>query len=321
MVFKQSLSALGRAGTGPGEIAAMAETTQTDSLVQVHWLIDHLTTPHVRIIDVRGAVRHVPQADGSDLVVYEGLRSEYDRGHIPGAVFVDWTTDITDPDDAVPVQVASAERLSALFGSLGLTPDDHVVVYDEAGASIATRLWWVFTYAGHQRVSLLDGGIAAWQAAGFPVTTEVPTFEPTVYPVRVRPELRRTAEETLAVSQAKSAVLIDARAAQYYRGEVVRSGRAGHIPGAVNVPSTSLFKPEGGLRSDEELRAILAAAGVDEETPVVAYCGGGVTATSVLFALDRLGHRNWSNYDGSWNEWGPRQDLPAASALGVSPRG
>lgn len=298
----------------------MSAEDRVDSLVTPAWLADHLDSPSVRILDVRGFVRHVPQPDGTEQIVYEGARPDYDAGHIPGALFVDWTTDITDPDDPVPVQVAPATRLAAFFGALGLRAEDHVVVYDQAGASLATRLWWVLLYAGHERVSLLDGGFDAWNAEGRPVTTEAPRFAPTAFPVRVRPELRRTAADALAASQTGSARLVDARAAHYYRGEIVRSGRAGHIPGAANLPSASLFKPEGGLRSDDELKALITAAGIDGDTPVIAYCGGGVTATSVLFALHRLGHTNWANYDGSWNEWGPRVDLPAESDPGVTPR-
>lgn len=292
----------------------MTGSTITASLVTTTWLADHLDSPNLRVLDVRGAVHHVTQPDGTMDVTYVGLRNDYDAGHIPGALFVDWTTDIVDTADPVPVQVADAAKLSALFGRLGLTPATHVVIYDQTGSTMATRLWWVLTYAGHTQISLLDGGYKRWTAEARPTTTVVPSPTTTDYPVTLRQSLRTTAEETHQASQERSALLIDARPPDQWRGDVVRSGRAGHIPGAVSLYSGRLFKPEGGFRSDEELKEALAAAGVTPDTPVIAYCGGGVAATGVLFALARTGHHNWANFDGSWNEWGPRAELPAETA-------
>jgi thiosulfate/3-mercaptopyruvate sulfurtransferase len=227
---------------------------------------------------------------------------------------VDWTRDITDPDDPVPAQVAQPERFAELMGSLGIGGDTHVVVYDHAGGQFATRLWWALTYYGHDRVSVLDGGWNRWTAEGRPTTSEVPDLRPATFTPARRPGWRKEAGEVLAASE-RGAFLLDARDEGQYTGAVARGeGRAGRLPGAKHLHSESLFDPESGtFRSDEELAGMLREAGVpeDREASVVAYCNGGVAATVPLFALHRRGYTNLSNYDGSWNEWGMREDLPA----------
>ncbi len=285
--------------------------TKTDSLVSTEWLKAHLNDPGVRVVDVRGYVHHIDDGKGNMVVEYAAAPDEYAAAHIPGALFVDWTTDITDPDDPVPIQVAPPERFAALGSRLGIDDTTHIVIYDHQGTTLATRLWWVFTYYGHDRVSVLNGGWKKWAAESRPTTTDLPTVAPTTFTPQPRAAMRTTIDEVARISDARSALLIDARPADQYAGAVVRSGRAGHIPGAVSLPATALIDPQTGTwRSDEELSALLAQAGVTEDAPTVAYCGGGVAATGVLFALHRTGHRNWANYDGSWNEWGPRTDLP-----------
>src|SRR5918997_6690291 len=285
-----------------------------DSLVSTAWLEEHLKDPEIRVVDIRGYVKKKDLGGGRQEAEYLAARDEYDKAHLPGAVYVDWTRDITDPDDPVPAQVAPPGRFAALVGSLGIGDDAHVVAYDHAGGQFATRLWWALTYYGHDRVSILDGGFKKWTAEGLPTTSEVPDPEPATFTPEPRPGWRKEAEEVLAASEG-GALVLDARDRGQYTGEVARGeGRAGRIPGAAHLHSESLFDPEKGtFLSDEELDERLREAGVpeDREAPVVAYCNGGVAATVPLFVLHRLGHRNLANYDGSWNEWGMREDLPA----------
>ena len=285
-----------------------------DPLAQTGWLQDHLEDPDLRVVDIRGRVLKSDLGGGRQRAEYLPARGEYDGAHVPGAVFVDWTRDITDPDDPVPAQVAPPDRFAALMGSLGIGDDTHVVVYDHAGGQFATRLWWALTLYGHDRVSVLDGGWNRWAAEDRPTTTEVPEPAPATFTPRPRAGWRREAAEVLATSEAGDALVLDARDEGQFTGAVTRGeGRPGHVPGAKHLHADGLFGTDGTFLPDEELEEKLREAGVpgDRGAPVVAYCNGGVAATVPLFALHRLGYGNLSNYDGSWNEWGSRQDLPA----------
>lgn len=281
-----------------------------DPVVTTEWLADHLQDPNLRVVDVRGHVRTRQVAPGVEAADYEGAAGEYLDGHIPGAVYLDWTSDLIDRDDPVPVQVASPEAISAVLGDRGIDAATHVIAVDAGGGQFATRLWWVLKYYGHDRVSVLDGGLNRWVAEGRPLETGGVEVVPRTFVPAVRPGWRTTAEGLARRLGQADFQLVDARDEGQYTGAKRRGPRGGHIPGAVHVPRAVLFNEAGGFPPVDEVRRRLEERGVTLDKPVVAYCNGGVAATVVLFNLFRLGHTALSNYDGSWNEWGAREDLP-----------
>jgi len=281
-------------------------------LVETSWLAKHLQDPDLRIVDMRGYVRTV-EKDGIQEAHYVGARDEYEQSHIPGAVYIDWTIDIVDLDDIIKAQIALSEKFSQVMGRIGISDQHLVVAYDAHPASqFATRLWWALKYYGHNKVVVLNGGFPKWQRENLPLNTTIPTYPYATFTPVLQPELRATAVDVLNLLGQPDVALIDARDRGQYSGQVVRKpGRPGHIPGSINIPREELMDPTTGtFRSNEELKQVFAKAHVLPEQRIVAYCNGGVAATSVLFTLAMLGYPSLTNYDGSWNEWGIRQDLP-----------
>lgn len=275
-------------------------------LVTTEWLAEHLDDPDIRIVDIRGHV--LPATEPKPH--YFNHRDDYDISHIPGAVFVDWVDEITDPAYPTQSRVAPPERYAAVMSRLGIDESKFVVAYDDYGNMFAARLWWTLNYYGHTRVAVLDGGWGRWIAEGRPVTAEVPTIQPTVFIPRVQPELRRTGDQVLA-KLSDGQTLIDARSAPEFDGEASRADRFGHIPSAINLPRTELLKADGTLKSRDDLRIMFDAIGVNADTPdVVFYCNGGVSASFNLLALRAAGLKGGSVYDASWKEWGNDPDKP-----------
>jgi thiosulfate/3-mercaptopyruvate sulfurtransferase len=288
---------------------------RAEHLVETAWLATHLNDPNIRVVDMRGYVKLKNYEDGFQEADYTGARGEYEQGHIPGAVYLDWTADIVDTDDPVPAQVAGAEKLAKVLGEAGIGDEHLVIAYDGHPTSqFATRLWWVFRYAGHTNIRVLNGGLKKWQAEGRPLSTETPHYPPSHFTVNLQPEWRVTAEELLQKLEDKDLKLVDARDVGQYTGRIRRGKRGGHIPNALSLPREELINLNTGeFKPSAELSRILTErvqARPDE--PVIAYCNGGVAATSVLFALSMLGHSHLTNYDGSWNEWNRREELPVS---------
>lgn len=241
-------------------------------------------------------------------------RESYDAGHIPGAHYVDLDTELAgEAGERGRHPLPDVAVFAAAMRRIGVRADVPVVCCDGGNASVAARLWWLLTDAGHPDVRVLDGGLAAWQAAGHAVTTAEPeapndgTFEPV-------PGHRPRLDVADAGELARSGLLLDARAGDRYRGESEPvDPRAGHIPGAVNAPTSDNVGPDGRFLVPSELRDRFAALGAGSGTPVGAYCGSGVTATHAVLALHLAGFPDAALYPGSWSEWSADPNRPVAT--------
>jgi thiosulfate/3-mercaptopyruvate sulfurtransferase len=283
--------------------------TRDEVLVSTEWLGSHLGAEGLCVVDIRGKV--LPPGSKPR---YLAKRAEYDAAHVPGAVLVDWTRDIVDENDAVPVQVATERAFAAKMGELGIGDGTMVVAYDDYDHIFAGRLAWALRHYGHDDVRILDGGWSRWVAEGRPTSQDIPERAPAQFTARVRPELRRTADDVEQALGSSDVLLLDARAPDQYAGTVTAARRAGHIPGARNVPYARLVDARTGtFLSNRELAVAFAEAGIDVTRlprEVVVYCNGGISCTVPLHALRMLGRDDVAVFDGSWNEWGNDERRP-----------
>ena len=249
-------------------------------------------------------------------------RREFREGHIPGAQLFS-IDDASDPASTLPHTLPPAGQFADVVSRLGVSSSDHVVVYDASGTNFsAPRAWWMFRAFGHDAVSVLDGGLAAWKEHGkggtptdsAPLECGDPAPPPRgTFNAVLRPSMMRDASQVLASQLQRTAQIVDMRSRGRFEGtepEPRPGVRGGHIPGSRSLPYATLVDAHGLLHSPAELRAIIASAGIDAKQPLIASCGSGVTACSLLLALHVLGVTDTALYDGSWTEWGQREDMP-----------
>jgi thiosulfate/3-mercaptopyruvate sulfurtransferase len=273
-------------------------TRRQEMLVDTVWLARHLREPGIRLVDCRFSFDYPAEED-------------YRRGHIPGAVYLDWSRDITDQHHPVRMMLAPPDKFARAMERLGIGDDMLVIAYDQDGGHYAARLWLGLLRYGHGPVKLLDGGIVAWEREGRPLTAEVPVIQPARF--TVRPPLVRvaTVDDILAGLERKDTMLLDVRRHSEFTGEECRAARGGRIPGAVHVHwQETVPGPDKRVLPDAALHDLYTSAGVTPERPVITYCQGGVRAAHTAFVLTMLGYPDVAVYDGSWEEWGNRPDLP-----------
>jgi thiosulfate/3-mercaptopyruvate sulfurtransferase len=209
----------------------------------------------------------------------------------------------------------SPEQFAEQVSTLGLGSDCRIVAYDGMGLMSAARVWWMFRVFGHDNVAVLDGGLPKWLREGRPVVTGSGKPEPRPFTPRFRPEMVRDWQDMLAASKAGSQ-MIDARSAGRFAGTEpeARAGlRSGHIPGASSLPFNTLLNPDQTMLSPADLEKRFRDAGIDPAQPIIASCGSGVTACVLALGLHEIGAPDAAVYDGSWTEWGGREDLPIAT--------
>jgi len=270
----------------------------TQTLVSTDWAQAHLNDRGLRFVEV------------------DVDTTEYGKGHIPGAVGFNWQSQLNHP---VRRDIPTKEEFEALLSSAGISNDTTIVLYGDNNNWFAAFALWLLKYYGHDKVVLIDGGRKKWVAENRPLTTDVPSYPRASYKVaKVNDELRATRELVLATVGSRGRNLVDVRSVPEFKGEIIAppgmpetAQRAGHIPGAINVPWSQAVNDDGTFKSPDDLRKLYSTAGLDPNKPTIAYCRIGERSSHTWFVLRYLlGLNDVVNYDGSWTEYGNLIGVP-----------
>ncbi|RJT24614.1 3-mercaptopyruvate sulfurtransferase [Chakrabartia godavariana] len=277
-----------------------------DQLVTTEWLANELGASDLRVVD---ATMFLP-SDNRNAV------AEFEAGHIPGAVFMD-LSEIVDTANPLPMMLPGAEKFASRMQSLGLGDGSRIVIYDNSPWKSAPRAWWMLSQVfGAHAVAVLDGGLAKWTAEGRPLESGKPTIRHRHFTAWKNDKVVRDKAQMRANIDSKAEQVVDARGAARFTGEEADprpNVGSGHIPGSRSLPYSSVYNADGTWKRGEDLKAVFAAAGIDLTKPLVATCGSGLTASSIVFGAHLLGMENVALYDGSWSDWGSDPETPKAT--------
>ena len=286
--------------------------TGTDSsLVQTSWLLAHLSDSQLRIFDCTSHLHPAQKNTDAPYQVESGF-ADYQRGHIPGAGFLDLQGEISDNSTRLRFMQPSVEQFVVAMSRHGIGEGTRVVLYSQGRLMWATRVWWMLRAFGFDNAAVLDGGLTKWLREGHPVSTQPCTYPPATFVPRQRPGLFVDKKAVLEAIEEPNVLLINALNQSYYRGdEPSRYGRPGRIPHSVNLYAGELVNPETHtFVSPNEAKKKFDAVGASHAQRIITYCGGGISATIILFLMHQLGYNNIALYDGSMGEWASDNSLP-----------